>query len=62
LKKNTCQVEGLNSPYGADINSNRVVSAEETYQYANPKVTAFIPSQHPQLYDRYPGELTTKTY
>ena len=55
-------VEGLNSPYGADINSNRVVSAEETYQYADPKVTAFIPSQHPQLYDGYTGELTIKTY
>jgi len=55
-------VKGLNSPYGADINSNRVISAEETYYYTNPRVTAFNPSQHPQLYDGCPGELTIKTY
>lgn len=55
-------VEGLNSPYEADINSNRVVSAEESYHYVNPKVIAFTMIQHPQLYDGYTGELTIKTY
>ena len=55
-------VEGFNSPYGADINSDQEISAEESYYYANPKVTAFTMSQHPQLYDGYPEELTLKTY
>jgi len=55
-------VEGFNLPYGADINSDQEISAEESYYYANPKVIAFTMSQHPQLYDGYPGELTLKTY
>lgn len=55
-------VEGFNSPYGADINSDQEISAEESYYYANPKVIAFTMSQHPQLYDGYPGELTLKTH
>jgi len=55
-------VEGLNSPYEADINSDQEISAEESYHYVNPKVIAFTMNQHPQLYDGYPGELTIKTY
>ena len=42
-------VEGLEG--AADSNSDGKITAEETFDYAEPKTTAFKPSQHPQIYD-----------
>lgn len=52
---------GLSSIIGpADENNNDLISAEETYIYAAPKVTSYISDQHPQIYDSFFGELTVK--
>ncbi|RLE15192.1 hypothetical protein DRI96_00280, partial [Candidatus Aerophobetes bacterium] len=40
-----------------DINSNNKISAEEAFTYASPKATDFNPDQHPQISDKYSGEL-----
>jgi len=53
-------VEGL---YGAaDANSDLTLTAEEAFNYANPKTISYLTSwplivQTPQLYDNYDGEL-----
>ena len=48
-------VEGMLG--GADTNGNSEISGEELYYYAAPRVTAYNPSQHPQMSDNYEGEL-----
>ena len=40
------------SPYG---NGDGVITAEETFAYAEPKTTNYMNTQHPQLYDGYPS-------
>jgi uncharacterized caspase-like protein len=47
--------EGLAGPANAD--DDRDISAEETYDYANPKVVSYYTEQHPQIYDGVTGEL-----
>ena len=54
-------IEGLGSGYPADSNSNSMVSAEEAFAYANPRTTAFIPDQHPQIYDWISGDVELET-
>ncbi len=46
-------VEGLDGP--ADVNGNLNVSAEEAYNYAAPRSTAFYQGMHPQLRDLHSG-------
>ena len=56
-------VEGLEG--NADVNNDKVVSAEEAFYYAEAKTIEFEENnpppegaiQHPQIYDGYPGEL-----
>lgn len=61
-------VEGLDTSYTsttrngyADLNQNGQVSAEEVYNYVRPRVPKFWASQHPELWDAYPGELEFAT-
>jgi uncharacterized caspase-like protein len=50
-------VEALSGP--ADVNSNNEVSAEESFNYADPLVFKYYrpAHQHPELWDGYEGEL-----
>jgi hypothetical protein len=43
--------EGLNGPADEQGNNNGVITAEETFNYAQPKTTEYEPSQHPQIFD-----------
>jgi len=46
-------VEGLEGP--ADENNDDIITAEETFDYAEPRTVNYKPSQHPQLYDGDPS-------
>jgi hypothetical protein len=52
-------VEGLEGLADAEGDEDGICSAEETFAYASPRVVAYgsPTTQHPQLYDEYPGEL-----
>jgi hypothetical protein len=55
-------IEGLEGCADAEGNGDSICSAEETFVYAEPRVVAWPPTtQHPQLYDEYPGELPITT-
>jgi hypothetical protein len=43
--------EGLQGPADEQGNNNGVITAEETFNYAQPKTTQYESSQHPQLFD-----------
>lgn len=43
-------IEGLTTGL-ADTNGDNIISAEEVYDYAAPRATAWNPNQHPQIYD-----------
>ncbi len=54
--------DGAFARKSCDINNDGWISAEEAYKYASPYTTRFVReqwgvSQHPQIYDGYPGEL-----
>lgn len=46
----------------ADLNRNGAVSAEEAFAWAAPRIVAFEPTQHAQIYDGHPGELEFAFY
>ena len=42
--------------YLANSDNDSTISAEEAYAYLTPRVGAYLPRQHPQLFDRLPYE------
>ncbi len=47
-------LEGFNGP--ANANGNAEITAEESYNYVQPRVVAYEPTQHPQFMDKHGGE------
>ncbi len=48
--------EGLNGPADEQGNNDGTFTAEETFNYAQPKTTQYESSQHPQIFDGDPYE------
>ena len=44
-------IEGLQGHADQEGNNDGITTAEETFDYAKPKTTSYMPQQHPKIYD-----------